>query len=399
MSVNRLNQMFEARRSAQDALQGLYEEHGITDLSEEVRAEETKISDEISDLQGREGALIASMNADKVADEARAASPIPDNVGVPAVAPSLGSALQSLVTGERSSVEVGYEARDAVNLTAGTATDGAELVESALLAEIHDLMVVSSPILQSGVKVLRTSGGADLILPRVTSHSAASLVAEAGAFGDDSPQFDTVTLGSYKLGFMVPISRELEQDSAFNVARFVTESGAAALGRGADAYFAAGTGVNQPSGVVLADTGMTTAAVAAVTMDELIEAQHSVANLGQRAKAAWILNDESVEAIRKLKDANSDYLWRPGAQAGAPDTLLGNPIFSDPNVAVQGAGNTFGVFGDMSGFAIRIAGGVQIDRSEHVGFANDLVTYRFLVRVDSKIVDTTGIRALVNAAV
>ena len=234
------------------------------------------------------------------------------------------------------------------------------------------------------------------MIPTVTSHSAAALIAEAGAFTDDAPQFSTVVLDAYKYGFTVQISRELEQDSAFNVAAFVIEQGGQALGRGLDAAFVTGSGTSQPQGVDNAASGLTTAAVNAVTFDELITAQHSVI-APQRSRAVWIFNDSTVQAIRKLKDGNGDYIWRPGGQAGAPDTLLGNPVYANANMAAMATGVTFGVFGDMSGFYTRLAGGIAIDRSDHVGFTNDLVTYRFIVRADSVIVDTTGIRSMDNA--
>lgn len=394
--MSNLNRVFEARRTAQEALRSLYDTHGVTDLSDEVRAQEEKISAEIRDLQERERNLIEQAEAEKAADEARAASPVPAAPApVQMRSETVEDRLNALRRGEVRSVEIGYEARDNVDLVKGTATDGAELVESSLLGEIHDLIEEYSPIMGLS-RVLRTSGGADLVLPRVTSHSAASLVAEAGAIGDDAPQFDTVTLGAYKYAFSVQISRELEQDSAFNVAQFVIEQGGAALGRGLDAAFVTGSGTSQPQGVDNATSGLTTAAVAAVTMDELIEAQHSVI-APQRSAATWVFSDATIEAIRKLKDGNSNYLWRPGNQAGAPDTLLGNPVVSNPNIADMATGVTFGVFGDLRGFYIRMAGGVAVDRSEHVGFANDLITYRFIVRADSVIVDTTGIRSMDNA--
>ena len=393
--MSNLNLVFEARRNAQEELRKLYDEHGVENLSAEVREIEGRLGASIKELQEREAALIAQADRDKAADEARARNEAGDiKPASKAPADSIEHRLNALKRGELRSVEIGWEARDNVDLQKAS-TDGAELVESSLLGEIHDLMVENSPIMQLA-RIIRTAGGADLIVPKVTSHSAAALVAEAAAFTDDAPQFTTATLGSYKFGFTVQISRELEQDSGFNVASFVVEQGSAALGRGVDAYFVTGSGSSQPNGVDNATTGMTTAAIAAVTMDELIEAQHSVLSV-QRARASWLFNDSTIEAIRKLKDSSGNYIWRPGGQAGAPDVLLGNPIYSDPNVAALGTGNDFGVFGDMMGFYIRMAGGVQVDRSEHVGFVNDLVTYRFLVRADSEIIDTTGIRVLTNA--
>jgi len=386
-----LNSVFEARRNAVEELRSLYEEAGDEALSAEQVQTEERLSAAISDFEKREANLIKMAADEKRAADAAAASPVA-GAKAPEAKPDVHAELRALARGERRSVEVGYEARDLLSNQTNAAE---ELVESSLFSEIHDLMVENSPIMGLA-RTIRTAGGADLVLPRVTSHSAASLVAEAGVIGESDPNFDTVTLGSYKYAFAVQISRELEQDSAFNVSGFVVQQGGAALGRGVDTAFVSGTGTPQPNGIVNATSGMTTAAVAAVTMDELIEAQHSVI-APQQAGAVWMFNDATIEAIRKLKDTDNNYLWQPSNQAGAPSMLLGKPVYTDPNIDVMATGNTFGVYGDPKGFYVRMAGGVSIDRSEHVGFLNDLVTYRFLVRVDSEIVDTTGIRTLDNA--
>lgn len=391
--MSTLNNVFEARRKAQEELRSLYDAAEGRALDAVELETEERLAASISELQKRETNLVAMAEDEKRAAEAAANAP---KVEAKVEKRDIHADLRELARGERRSVEIGYEQRDNVNLNKGTSSDGQELVESELLKTIHDLMVETSPIMGLA-NVLRTAGGADLVMPRVTSHSAAALVTEAGAFGKDAPQFDTVTVGAYKYGFLVPITRELEQDSAFNVGGWVASQGAAALGRGVDAVLVAGDGSSKPTGVVNATTGLTTSATGAVTMDELIEAQHSVIQ-PQRSGAVWVVNDSTIEAVRKLKDGDQNYIWRPGATAGAPDTLLGNRIYADPNISDMGAGNTFGVFGDLKGFTVRIAGGVVVDRSDQVYFENDMVAYRFLVRVDSAIVDTTGIRALVNAS-
>lgn len=395
--MSTLENVFNARRKAQEELRSLYNDAGDNELTGEQKVTEERLSGVISEMEQREAVLIRMADDEKRALEAAAKHGAGE--GTKGKAPESQrsrdvAGIEAMARGEQRSVMLGIpEARD---LTKGTATDGAELVPTSLYNQIHELIEEESNIVGLA-QVMRTAGGEDLVLPRVTSHSTAALVAEAGSIGESDPQFDTVTLGAYKLAFAVDISSELEQDAAFNVADYVVRQGARALGRGADAYFVSGSGSSQPAGIDTADTGMTTAAVGAVTMDELIEAQHSVI-APQRNRAVWILGDSTIEAVRKLKDGDNNYLWQPSNQAGVPSLLLGRPVYADPNLADMGAGNTFGVFGDPSGFAIRWAGGVRIDRSEESKFLNDLVTYRFIVRIDSDIVDTTGIRKLVNAA-
>jgi len=72
-----------------------------------------------------------------------------------------------------------------------------------------------------------------------------------------------------------------------------------------------------------------------------------------RAGALWIMNSATVAVVRQLKDGMGNYLWRPGAENGRPDQLLGYPIFEDENMPDIGA-NAFPIaFGNfMRGYLI-----------------------------------------------
>jgi predicted phage gp36 major capsid-like protein len=45
-----------------------------------------------------------------------------------------------------------------------------------------------------------------------------------------------------------------------------------------------------------------------------------------RQRATWMMNGSSLAAIRKLKDGDGQYLWRPGLSDGQPETILGRPV-------------------------------------------------------------------------
>ena len=66
-----------------------------------------------------------------------------------------------------------------------------------------------------------------------------------------------------------------------------------------------GDGSGKPTGIFAAsggaDVGITSAAAAALTADELIDLFYSLRS-PYRKKAVWVMNDSTVKAIRKLKD-------------------------------------------------------------------------------------------------
>jgi len=69
----------------------------------------------------------------------------------------------------------------------------------------------------------------------------------------------------------------------------------------------------------------------AVTGDALINLIHQL-NQGYRNNAVWMMAGLTVAYIRKLKDADGNYLWRPGIEAGQPSTLFGRPIVENEDM-------------------------------------------------------------------
>ena len=227
--------------------------------------------------------------------------------------------IRRLARGEIRSAEFTPATAEVRDLTAGTATDGAELVPTTLFGRVHEHLIELSTVMQANATVITTAGGEDLVVPKTTSFSAAAIVAEAGTITESDPQWTTVTLGAYKYGFLTQVSSELLQDSQFDVVEFLARQGGRALGNGIGAHLVSGTGSGQPAGIDTATTGVTAADAAVITTDELIDLQHSVLS-PYRQSAAWIMNDSTVQHIRKKKDADGNYIWRPGASSLAQRT-------------------------------------------------------------------------------
>ena len=331
------------------------------------------------------------------ANEARANSPIPFPVRGPS---GDASAMVDIFDGLRSgSGRFELELRDAVTLKAGVATDGAETVQTDVLSEVVRKEQAESDWAQIGPRVLMTAAGDPVEVPVEASSSDVLIEGEGDAIATSSPQFTTVSLGAHKFAVVVPLSSELIQDASMNIVRdFVIPQGVQALNRKMSTDFVSGAGTTEPTGIDLAaSTGLTTAAAAAVTFDELIEAVHSVIPQHRR-NAKWVMSSATIEAIRKLKDGDSNYIWQPSVQVGVPPTLLGYPVIESPDIANMGTGNTFGVFGDFqSGSIARMAGPLRVDISTQAGFVNDIVYVRFIQRFDSNLLVPGAIKKLVNA--
>lgn len=271
---------------------------------------------------------------------------------------------------------------------------GGNTVPTSFYERLVQHLIEVSAIMQAGATVLNTNSGESIQVPKTTSHSTAGIVTEGGTIGASDPAFGQITLGAYKYGTLIQVSRELLDDTGVDLEGYLAMQAGRALGNAFGAHAVTGTGTNQPRGVVTdATLGVTGAAsvVGAFNSDNLIDLFYSViAPYRASASTKWIMSDTSVATARKLKDTTGQYIWQPGLTADAPDTILGKQVLTDPNVAATALAAKSVLFGDFSQFFIRLAGGVRFERSDDYAFNTDLVTFRALMRADSALVDLTG---------
>jgi HK97 family phage major capsid protein len=314
----------------------------------------------------------------------------PEAPAAPA-AVSIEDELRALGRGELRSVVVPAERRD---LTKGTSTAGGDTVPTSFYGQVWEHMIESSAILQAGATVINTAAGENLEIPVTTAHSSGALIAEGGSLTESDPAFVKRTLGAYKYGLSIQASSELVADTGFDLLGYLARQAGRAVGNAMGTHLITGSGSSQPSGIVTgASTGVTGSASVsgAFTADNLIDLYFSViAPYRNSTSCAWIMRDATLASVRKLKDSQNQYLWQPSLIVGQPDTLLGKPVFTDPNVAAVALSAKSVIFGDISAYYARIAGGIRFERSDDFAFGTDLVTFRAIVRGDGTLADRTG---------
>lgn len=355
-------------------------------LSGEAESTWSALNVELEQLDKRIGELHAAEQRSKAADEIRAQyAPAAEKADEERSKTSDSDVLRAMANGEARS----HEFRD---LTKGSATAGGNTVPQSFYGTLVEHMIENSAIRQTNVTVVTTDNGQDLPVPKTTTHPTAAIIAEATTITESDPAFGQVTLQAYKYGFSVQIASELEQDTGVDLAGYLARIGGEALGNGSGAHFVTGTGSAQPNGVVTASTlGVTggTGVTGVFTADNLIDLFFSVIG-PYRKNGYWMLSDAGMKVARKLKDADNQYLWAPGLVAGEPTTLLGRPVVNDTNIADPALSAKSVLFGDLSKYFIRDVRGVRVERSVDFAFQNDLITWRFLLRTDGDLIDTTG---------
>lgn len=370
------------------------------DLTAEEAGQYEARSADLTALRARIDLIEKSMQENRSAEEALTRlTGSPEERQAPE-AQNLENEFRAMARGERRSVEISAEAMrpawSARALSKGTATAGGNTVPTSFRDQLVKHLVAQSGLLRLGPTVLNTSSGESIEVPVTTSHGAAGIVAEAGSIAGSStdPAFAKRTLLAYKYGQIITVARELVEDTAVDLLGYIAESAGRNVGLAFGTHLITGDGSSKPTGIVTtAGAGVTGAnSVAGVfTADNLIDLYYSViAPYRNSPSCGWLMRDATMGAVRKLKDGASQYIFSPGLGIGAPDTILGKPVETDPNVAAVAAAAESVVFGDFSRYFVRLAGGVRFERSDEYAFDNDQVAFRTIMRGDGLLVDQTG---------
>ena len=280
-------------------------------------------------------------------------------------------------------------------LQIGTDSEGGYLIpdefERTLLSGLEE-----NNIFRTLANIIQTTSG-DRKIPIVASHGSAAWVDEEGAYSESDDAFAQITLGAYKLGTMMKVSDELLNDSVFDLENYLSGEFARRIGNAEEDAFINGDGVGKPTGILAAkggaDIGVTTSSGTAFTADDLINLYHSLLT-PYRKKAVWLMNDSTVQFIRKLKDSNGQYLWQPSLVAGMPNTILGCPVMVSRYMPEIGAGNKAVAFGDFSYFWIADRQGRSFMRLNELFAAHGQVGFRGSQRVDGKLILPEAIKVM-----
>lgn len=129
-----------------------------------------------------------------------------------------------------------------------------------------------------------------------------------------------------------------------------------------------GNGANQPLGVFTASNdGISTGrdmatdnTTTAITADGLMNAKYNV-KASYWPGSTWLFHRDAVREIRKLKDANDQYIWRPGLVGGQPDVILDSPFKVSeyvPNTFTTGL--YVGIYGNFEWYWIAEVFGLEV---------------------------------------
>lgn len=251
-------------------------------------------------------------------------------------------------------------------------------------------------------QVIRTSHGNPFPWPTAndTSNSGRQIGESKVVTSTADPSFKATIWGAYKFTsdeILIPF--ELLRDSAINLAAVTGEMLGERIARILNTRFTVGTGAATAYGIVPRSTlGKTAASASAIAADELFDLQHSVPR-AYRKGAGFMCNDNTVKAIRKLKDSQNRYLWEPSLQLGQPDRLLTWSLHTNDDMADIATGAKTMLAGDFSRYKVRQVNNVRMYRLTERHRENDQDAFLAFMEADGNLLDpgTGPVRHLIQA--
>ena len=145
---------------------------------------------------------------------------------------------------------------------------------------------------------------------------------------------------------------------------------------------------------ITSDMTVTTATATKITSDELMDLQDKVID-NYQANAVWIMNRETRNAIRKLKDNEGDYLLNRDFTAKWGYTLLGKDVYCSDAMDKMLAGKTTIYYGDFSGLAVKVSEDANMQVLQERYAEEHLLGILAFVEWDAKVADTQKLAKLV----
>ncbi|WP_062113777.1 phage major capsid protein [Aureimonas sp. AU40] len=242
--------------------------------------------------------------------------------------------------------------------------DGGFLVPPETEAEIGRRLANVSPI--RGIAGIRAVSAAVLKKPFALNGAQTGWVGETDARPQTAqPQLGELVFPTMELYAMPAATNALLDDAAVNIDSWIGEEVEQAFATQEGVAFVTGDGAAKPKGFMSYDTvpeaqwawgkvgtvstGVNGNFAAAGGSDALIDLVYAL-KAGYRQNASFVMNRRTQSAVRKLKDAEGNYLWQPPAAVGAKASLMGFSVVEAEAMPDIAAGASAIAFGDFSRF-------------------------------------------------
>ena len=270
-------------------------------------------------------------------------------------------------------------------LQEGVDADGGYLVPEEWDSRLID--VLNEENIMRGLATHITTSGEHKINIAGAKPTAA-WIEEGGALQFTDAKFGQKIMDAHKLHVAVKVTEELLYDSMFDLASYITTQFGIAIANAEEDAFLNGDGKGKPTGLFDETNGGTVAKTLTgmkLGTDDVLDLVYALKR-PYRKKASFIMNDQTLAALRKLKDNNGAYIWQPSYQAGEPDRLLGYSVHTSAYAPELAADKPVMAFGDFSYYNIGDRGTRSMQELRELFAGNGMIGYVAKERVDGLLV-------------
>ncbi len=254
----------------------------------------------------------------------------------------------------RKGMEGGLEALQTKALSVGSDPDGGYLVTPQMSSKIVQSIFETSPMRQLAAVETISSDALELIDDH--DQAAAGWTSETGSIVETStPTLAKRNIPTHELYAQPKATQKLVDDAAIDIEAWLSGKIADIFSRKENTAFISGNGVGQPRGILTYASGtnwgqiqqVNSGSSGAVTSDAIINLFYSLKDAYSK-RANFLMNRTVVQSVRLLKQATTNqYMWQPGLAAGAPDTLMGVPVYMAADMPVAAANSLSVAVGDF----------------------------------------------------
>lgn len=401
-------------------------EHEKRNLTAEETEQFEKMATEFEELKDREERGLKLFMQEREVEKTTA-TPLEKRIGDDGDAPATYGEFRSRTHGERPQdapevrsaywkyltvgnlSELDVEEQRALSRASGAA--GNYLVPTDFYNQIIRSLRFMGSVAQLCTELV-TDSGATLQVPANTAHGTASWTGESGSYVPSDETFAQVALGAYKATSKIIVSEELLDDSAFALDSFLATEFGERIGVLENAAYIKGDGTGKPTGLLQSNTASNITTVTApvgnataLNYTALVTAVFSLPPQYRR-NASFIVNDGAARNLYLMVDAQNRPLWNVNVAESGPDTFLGYPIYTDPDMPPPGTtgtapavGNIATLFGDWKRtYVVRRVAGFSLQRQNELHSDNGQVGFRGFERVDGRVVLPAAAVAVAHSA-
>jgi HK97 family phage major capsid protein len=212
----------------------------------------------------------------------------------------------------------------------------------------------------------------------------AAITAEGGALTETEPSFEMISWRVHKIGGFTQVSNELVSDSPQTIETLLTSLFGVAVGAKTEHYILRGNGVGQPLGILNAPAliNITPSTNNLFSFIDAVTMQSRFKSVG--GAPVWLMHPSVWPDITTMEIGTAGAsAWVANMQASMGNSLNGYPFVQSEHLPqANNSGDV--ILADLSAYLLFRRNGLSIAFSEHVGFLNELGTWRFSQRQDGQ---------------